>query len=91
MFAVGRLGEVGAVGFPAEPVPLGREHAAPADSLEGEAQPPDPGEKVDKPKPCGPFARAARIGRLTQLLQPELVDPLAFALHVAPDRPVTHA
>ena len=70
---------------------LGCEHTPSADGLEGQAQPPDPGEEVDEPETLGPLARAARVGCLAQLFQPEPVDPLAFAVDVAPDRAVAHA
>ena len=91
VFAVRRFWEIGAVGLPAEPVPLGREYAPPADGLEGQAQTAYSRKKVDEPETLGALTRAARIGCLSQLLQPELVDPLAFALHVAADRAVAHA
>ena len=90
MIAVSRLREIGAVGLAAEAIPLGCKHASPANCLEGTAQAPDPGEQIDEAEPTGTILRAAGISDLAQPGQPELVDPLAFAVDVPADCPVAH-
>lgn len=69
MFAIGRLGKIGVVGLPAEPVPFGGEHAPPANGLERKAQASDSGKEVDEPETFGPCACAAGVGGLAQLLK----------------------
>ncbi len=91
MFAVGRFGEIGAVGLPAEPVPFRREYTPPTNTFKRNTNAADTGKEVDKAKTLGPCAGAAHVCGLPQFLQSELVDPLALALHVAPDCPVTDA